>query len=61
MAKNILATTQTNNQYRLPEEARKAILSQTDSERQRVQIERQRVAFVQRNGCEFGQEAATRK
>lgn len=60
MAKNILATTQTN-QYRLPEEARKSILSQTDSARQKAQIELQRVAFVQRNGCEFGQEVATHK
>lgn len=59
MAKNILSTVQTN-QYRLPPAARKAILSQTDLERQKGRIERQRVAFVQRNGCEFGQEVAAK-
>lgn len=55
MAKNILPLAQAN-QYSLPTADREAILSQTDSARQKVQIEHQRVAFVQRNGSEFGLE-----
>lgn len=60
MAKNILATSQANqsSQYRLPAEAREAILLQADSARVNEQIERQRVAFVRLNGCAFGEEAA---
>lgn len=48
-------------QYRLPEADRQAILAKSDSALERETIERQRVAFVQRNGSEFGQEQQPRK
>ena len=61
MAHTILATprgaaTHPTNTYRLPEADRQALLAQSDSSRAMQLIERQRIAFAERNGgCSFGQ------
>jgi hypothetical protein len=48
------ADTKTGTTYRLPEEHRQAILAQSSSSVKSAQIERQRLAFIARNGSAFG-------
>lgn len=47
--------TQSTHQYRLPEADRRAILAQSNLSHKGSQVERQRLDFIKKNGCEFGQ------
>jgi hypothetical protein len=53
------AATKNTHQYRLPEADRQAILAKSDFSNNGSRVERQRLEFIKKNGCDFGQVTVT--